>query len=1005
MNSAIQGYLEELRNYASRVSVPGLDVASEPIPMGHVFIEPLVQSTKSQATGAATEGRRGGWEKDGAKESDGPPRQSRIARPEPANAALARQQRVVILGEPGQGKSTLLRQYAALLAAKSSGGRLPLLVELGLSRGKTEQVDKLFRWLRDRLPECLKQALDEQMWAYFCQALESGGVCVLLDGLDELAPEAQRQVRDLAGALRGNQVVVSSRPHVYHLAPLNAFAIYQLQDLNANQTQILARNVCDALASQYGVNAAAANGKVLQVAHGQAAMMARNPLFLSFMCLTAVRRLAENNLDDFPSRPTPLIAECVEALVEWHRTHKAQSVWPKTLLASHVTGILAPLALESFRGGTGVIKQQFLVEYGRHDRREQEAFFKHLVDARFVERRGKDYAFPLETFREYFAAHAVAANRDPYAVVKPYLHRPEWQRVILFTAGNFDRVRASRLDLMLPACSSLFAKAISPLLRIAASLAGLTTRTKPIKDLADEAIKEYGPTIASSLEKWQASSRRSVEFFVTAILRHRCSYESLLGRDLRLAVRCLGSAIASPEGLARGLVDDLVIKTPRWDGVDSALRDGAACKQVWRRLLELTRHEAPGIREVAARALGGAASEREVWQRLLELRHHDAFRALAEVASEPEVRDRLLELTGDQNGLVVGAVVPALASAASDPKIQARLLELTRDRNSWTRTSAVEALSMVFSQPKVKGRLLELAGQDFPVSEAEEAERKRLRGRLVRGGDPRAAAVRTLAQAAWEPRVRAELLTLATDNNPNVREAVAEAFAFPGAGPRVVEVLLGLTRDDFASVRMAAVQALAAAVSTREVWQQLLTLRYDEDDYVRRAAAQGVANVASEAEVRQQLYQLAREDDESVRMFVAQALGGAASEPDVWPYLFDLARDEFLGVRSAAMSALARAAGKHEVRAWLLKLTWDQEEFVRNNAACALVGAAPDPDVRKRLLELTRDKDPYVGVAAAKVLRSWRRPLPRAALRRVATMVRKLPTSGWLETLESLLTI
>lgn len=103
---------------------------------------------------------------------------------------------------------------------------------------------------------------------------------------------------------------------------------------------------------------------VLRVANSSGATMARNPLILSFMCLTAIQRQAEGRLEDFPTRAAPLIGECVDALVKWHSIHKVYSGWPDSLLAPTVTRVLAPLALGTFKDGSGVIKERSLDELG-----------------------------------------------------------------------------------------------------------------------------------------------------------------------------------------------------------------------------------------------------------------------------------------------------------------------------------------------------------------------------------------------------------------------------------------------------------------------------------------------------------------------------------------------------------------------------------------------------------------------------------------------------------------
>jgi len=93
-----------------------------------------------------------------------------------------------------------------------------------------------------------------------------------------------------------------------------------------------------------------------------------------------------------------------------------------------------------------------------------------------------------------------------------------------------------------PAVTSVLVKALTP---IESVLDKILKVWKPgIGDVEGELVSEMGSRLRAPLERWLAHSRRSAEFFISAILRHRrnllngCHYEHLLHRDLLLAVRC-----------------------------------------------------------------------------------------------------------------------------------------------------------------------------------------------------------------------------------------------------------------------------------------------------------------------------------------------------------------------------------------------------------------------------------------------------------------------------------
>src|SRR5260370_26153 len=165
-------YLNALCDYAVTV-VPGLEMTSKPISLEKIFVEPLLRERY-------------------IKHADSEQREERNRESPsiPALKSLGTDRLVVIVGEPGQGKSTLLRQYACVLAKDQRIPRFPLLVELGREPRKVEDGHKDFRWLYDRVPDYLKASLDTNLWDNVCKALRAGRGAVLLDAYDEISDDA-----------------------------------------------------------------------------------------------------------------------------------------------------------------------------------------------------------------------------------------------------------------------------------------------------------------------------------------------------------------------------------------------------------------------------------------------------------------------------------------------------------------------------------------------------------------------------------------------------------------------------------------------------------------------------------------------------------------------------------------------------------------------------------------------------------------------------------------------
>jgi predicted NACHT family NTPase len=206
MTDQLGSYLRALHEYAQQVSVPWPDpeVCRE-LSLDRTFIEPRLCRRRSEQPS---------WEVEKEVHANAPG----LNAPAPRIASsalhiLETHRRVVILGEPGQGKSTLLRQHAGNLARLGVSNRVPLLIELGINRGRIGNPMAERQWLRERLPDKLQSNLSSDAWISMCEVLDRGRGVVFLDGFDELTVEARKQLQQLVlNTLADNCVILSSRP-------------------------------------------------------------------------------------------------------------------------------------------------------------------------------------------------------------------------------------------------------------------------------------------------------------------------------------------------------------------------------------------------------------------------------------------------------------------------------------------------------------------------------------------------------------------------------------------------------------------------------------------------------------------------------------------------------------------------------------------------------------------------------------------------------------------------
>jgi formylglycine-generating enzyme required for sulfatase activity len=438
-----------------------------------------------------------------------PPRQRAVARPTPGDEPLERiKQRLlapraaielirhypalVLLGDPGSGKTTVLRhlalgfaharlnadqpERAALDPELAWAGALPLPILVQLRRFADDLIAPPTDAgpLLDHIERVLSNDRLTALAGHLQSRLEAGAVLLLLDGLDEVADDTHRAwvaqaVTLFQSRFSGSRVVLTSRTYAYREPCLLAapFQVATLQPLDrAAQNDFIARWYRAALLTGSELAQGEQDEHAQRRAHALSEALDRRArlreVSASPLLLTMIALLHLNGLG-LPQQRAELYQACLLLLLEQWEQRRADG-GPAGLAAAlglpdrlTTTGerlaLIQPIAFQLQTLGREEARhaevRQWLLDRFLDLAGDDGKRAKALIDTflAFLEGRSglliardlKDrYAFPHKTFQEYLAARELIYQGATETLKQALAHRhdPTWREVILLTAGH-----------------------------------------------------------------------------------------------------------------------------------------------------------------------------------------------------------------------------------------------------------------------------------------------------------------------------------------------------------------------------------------------------------------------------------------------------------------------------------------------------------------------------------------------------------------------------------------
>ncbi|HYO16621.1 MAG TPA: SUMF1/EgtB/PvdO family nonheme iron enzyme [Thermoanaerobaculia bacterium] len=389
---------------------------------------------------------------------------------------LTRNHGLVVLGDPGAGKTTFLK-FLALALATGQGealgltARLPVLVPLSAYANALAEEDvRLDRFIARYHAE---RGVDLPLGEMLEQGFQQGGVLLLLDGLDEVRDPGlrntviERVFRDCYSDRHtaGNKLVLTSRivgyrdvrPQAEGLAEctLVDFEDEEIEAFVDRWTAAIERAATGdvALAAQ---EAEREREELLEAVRRNPGVrsLAANPLLLTILAVMKRQGVA------LPERRAELYQTYVDTLLRgWNLVRSLAGRSSRDVDLAETLKVLAPLALwmHETSPGVGLVKEWALHQELQRIYRDRKSADPERETRRFLEdvrehaallldRGGRQFGFIHLTFQEYLAAVAVAqkGQQEIAPVVEAlasHVGDPAWIEVSLLTIGYLGIVQ------------------------------------------------------------------------------------------------------------------------------------------------------------------------------------------------------------------------------------------------------------------------------------------------------------------------------------------------------------------------------------------------------------------------------------------------------------------------------------------------------------------------------------------------------------------------------------
>jgi predicted NACHT family NTPase len=375
----------------------------------------------------------------------------------PAMQAVVTYPKLMVLGNPGSGKTTFLQHIATQCnQGKFLSDRIPIFIRLkNFAEDARETGDfSLLNYITQEL--AYFGTCDQQIQTL----LAHGRVLILLDGLDEIpeedSAEIVKKIRKLSEEYYKNQFIITCRIGSQQYR-FDSFTDIEIADFDSSQIEAFVQKwfvkVGRNSTEQAQVKACQFMQKLQLSENRQIRELAVTPLLLNLVCCVFQSR------SNFPARQIELYKQGLDILLNrWDevRSIKRNEIYYHLSLP-HKLKLLSQIAAITFKQErycfTKSNVRQYIMEYLRNLPIAQasdpevlqlnsEAVLKSLLaQGLLVEQARGIYSFSHLTFQEYLTARNIVTSPEPEILKEKLIElvshvtEPRWRKVFLLTTG------------------------------------------------------------------------------------------------------------------------------------------------------------------------------------------------------------------------------------------------------------------------------------------------------------------------------------------------------------------------------------------------------------------------------------------------------------------------------------------------------------------------------------------------------------------------------------------